>query len=73
METLTEILAKADKAQELLFKAEKKRDEIANMPYYEIYGKPGELENDLNKMTLVILRIQNYFVQKIKQARDTKI
>lgn len=73
METLSELLNKVDKAQELVFLAMQKRENIAKMPYYDIFGRPGERQNDLNKMTLVILRLQNYFYKKLQQARETRI
>lgn len=73
METLTELLTKADKITCLITKAQEKFDTTANSPYYDTFSNENERKRDLIKMQKVICRLQNWFYNTIEKARECKI
>ena len=61
------------KISDLIVIAKMKRDLIATSPYYKIFGRYGEREDDLIQSELVILRLQTWFCQAKQKARQCRI
>lgn len=60
-------------ATDLIAVAYKKKQNIIESPYYEVFGTYGERMKDLLQIDMVINRLQSWFYQSIQKARETRI
>ena len=61
------------KISDLILIAKMKRDLIVTSPYYKIFGRYGEREDDLIQSEMVILRLQTWLCQAKQKARQCRI
>ena len=61
------------KISDLILIAKMKRDLIVTSPYYKIFGRYGERDDDLIQSEMVILRLQTWFCQAKQKARQCRI
>lgn len=65
---VTMLLIKADKINNLIAKANEKKEVIKTLPYYEIFGSEFERLMALNRIDKVIMRLKGYHYDTIKKS-----
>lgn len=66
-------LERSLKINDLIAVAFKKKEVITYSPYYDVFGKYGERNDDMLKIDMVINRLNTWFLQAVQKARESRI